>query len=211
MAAVNPFPLPPSCFESRFFVLAEWLRNHPTPRTLSSLWKTLNHSVVVCAVCAVAVTHDTHPERGWSEGKIQPWELQETSRRISGKRVYRVSGTPPQSTESRNLRKLSNGGTVLEIRSPKKSSALCALVDSVSFPSNGPPPLSPSGRHSSLLHFFSVCSTWDCLQIANPSKVGFARKKKNSVQFTQPPLCEENKEGLLLCHAAEAAAINASS
>jgi hypothetical protein len=65
-----------------------------------------------------------------------------------------------------------------------------------------------------LLHFFSVCSTWDCLQIANPSKVGFARKKKNSVQFTQPPLCEENKEGLLLCHAAisaEAAAINASS
>ena len=116
-----------------------------------------------------------------------------------------VRHTPPQSTESRNLRKLSNGGTVLEIRSPKKSSALCALVDSVSFPSNGPPPLSPSGRHSSLLHFFSVCSTWDCLQIANPSKVGFARKKKNSVQFTQPPLCEENKEGLLLCHAATGA------
>jgi hypothetical protein len=36
-------------------------------------------------------------------------------------------------------------------------------------------------------------------------KVGFARKKKNSVQFTQPPLCEENKEGLLLCHAATGA------
>ena len=108
---------------------------------------------------------------------------------------FRVSGcrTPPQSTESRNLRKLSNGGTVLEIRSPKKSSALCALVDSVSFPSNGPPPLSPSGRHSSLLHFFCVCSTWDCLQIANPSKVGFARKKKNwvgkSSDFTNPFVC----------------------
>ena len=27
------------------------------------------------------------PREGWSEGKIQPWELQETSRRISGKRV----------------------------------------------------------------------------------------------------------------------------
>lgn len=60
----QPLSPPSSCFESRFFVLAEWLRNHPTPRTLSSLWKTLNHSVVVCSVCAVAVTHDTHPERG---------------------------------------------------------------------------------------------------------------------------------------------------
>ena len=144
---------PPSqfCFESRFFVLAEWRCNPPTPRTLSSpLENTESLCGSLCCVTRLRSRMTRTRERGGVKGKFSRGNYRKHLEefRVSFKfTTGSVRHTPPQSTESaesRNLRKLSNGGTVLEIRSPKKSSALCVFMDSVSFPSNGPPPFRPS-------------------------------------------------------------------
>jgi hypothetical protein len=88
-----PAPLsPPSqfCFESRFLVLAEWLRTNPKgPNTEND---ELRHTLTPTPV-----------REGCSEEKIQPWELQETSRRIfllqsAGK--FQPAPPPPPKAET---------------------------------------------------------------------------------------------------------------
>ena len=118
-----------------------------------------------------------------------------------------VRHTPPQSTESaesRNLRKLSNGGTVLEIRSPKKSSAAMRIYG-FGFISFQRAPSFPAVTLRCYISLLSVQLGIVCkLQILPRWDLQEGRR----IQFNLLSLhysVKKNKEGLLLCHAAAGA------